>query len=367
LVAGALSEINFDVDATDSRRPELIETDEESLQVGVGPQYGVPLGVAPRETWQGLHTLDGKLASLLEVLVHEARRSFPSLHSLTLYGGTPLGEFSSCFSDINIALFSREPLTPEDTASSFGLWSRLVRDYDQLARRLVMTAVPLPGVDPRHEDAPRGFRIRSRWDDGRAMCEAFWRWPFTAVDEVSLTWHGKCLLGHSAWEFLRPSSVREALVSFGRSEVETLFLGKGGRRLFMRTFRRAGLQRSMTWMDEKRYVSTVLELTRLVQSLRENRLVSRSSSGYWFRREFGGIPGRYAADVASYRLKPEAYSVDFLSDRAKFFPRLARLVLEEASPVLYNRSLRVTAGPDHDSSLADWEHLSRAVAGQILA
>jgi hypothetical protein len=318
--------------------------------------------LAPRETWRDLRSLDADLAHLLEVLVHESREAFPQLRSLTLYGGIPLGEFSPSFSDINVAAFSASPLDPEATASALGLWSRLVRRHDDLARRLVLTALPLPGIPPRAEESPLGFQIRSRWEDGRVLCRAVWRQPFSELDLVSLTWQGHPLLGDSPRHFLRAPTLTAALIAHGRREIERLFLGNG-RRLFMRTFRRAH-RPGMSRIDESRYVKTVLGLTRLLQSLQEERLVAHSESGYWFRRRFGGIAGRFAYDVASYRLRPEVYPEGFLARRARFFPQFARMVLEEVAPRLYKRSLSVSS-EESGGSLTEWDQLSEAVAGQI--
>lgn len=325
-----------------------------------------PLVLAPRETWKGLRTLDAGLALLLENLVHESREAFPNLHSLTLYGGIPLGEYSP-LGDINVAVFSRTSLGPESTAAALGLWSRLVRRQNDLTRRVVLIAIPLPGISPRSEEAALGFQIRSRCEDGRVLCHALWRTPFDGLDLVSLSRQAHPLLGHPPRHFLRAPALRGALVDHGRRQIESLFSWRGRSR-FMRTFRRAhrpGVTRRMSRIDEIRYVRTVLGLTRLLQSLQEERLVARSESGFWFRRQFGGIAGRFAYDVASYRLRPDVYPEGFLARRARFFPQLARTVLEETAPLLYDRSLKLSTS-ESPGPLAEWDQLSEAVAGQIL-
>jgi hypothetical protein len=329
-----------------------------------------PLAVAPREAWAEIRALDGSVASLLENLVHESRSVVPDVHSLTLYGGIPLGEFSPDFSDVNLALFSDRPLAADATANALGLWSRLVRDYEDLARRLVITFLPLPWIGARNEDAPLGFQIRSRWEDGRVACRALWRSPFGELDLVSLTRHGLCLLGHSPRGFLPTPSLQSALVAHGRTEIEELFLRRGGRRHLMRTFRRAGrpgVGAGMSRIEEERYVSTVLGLTRLVQALREDRLVTRSASGIWFGGTHGGTVGRFARDVAVFRLNRGAFPRGFLSARARLFPLLARAVLEEVAPVLYDRPFRLIPAADPGNAMTEWDHLSRALAGSIEA
>lgn len=195
------------------------------------PLTWTPLVVAPRGIWQGLNTLDRDLASLLEILVHEARHIVPHLYSFVLYGGIALGEFSRGFSDINLTAFSSEPMTSENTAMSLRLWSHLVRAYPGLARRLVINFTPVPGVIDEKGDreiginndnaivreiSPTGFQIRTHWADGRVLCRALWNSPLSEMDLTSLTRVGCCLLGHPPGEFLRAPVFSEAILREGR-------------------------------------------------------------------------------------------------------------------------------------------------------
>jgi hypothetical protein len=310
------------------------------------------------------------LASLLEVVVHEVRGINPTIHSVTLHGDVALGEYAPEFSDIRLAVFTREALVPEDTAASLGLWSRLVRNFGDLGRRVVLTILPLPGRGPAEPMIPLGFSIRSRWDDGRAHCRAFWRPPFTELDLVGLVDFGAPLLGYAPRRFLHSPSLQNALLVDGRKVIEDLFLSRRRRRLLLRMFRRAaraGLPSEMQRIDARRYVTTVLRLTRLLQGLRDHRLAPHSASGFWFAETHPGPAGRFAREIAAYRLDPGRYPEGFLTTRAHDFPLLARVVLEEAAPSLYNRALQVTSGERPASFLSQWESLSRAVAGQLLA
>lgn len=133
----------------------------------------------PAGNLKGLKALDEDLASLLEILVHEARYIVPGLHSLSLYGGIALGEFSRGFSDINLTAFSADAMTSENTAMSLRLWSQLVQAYPGLARRLVINFTTIPGVEIDDEMSPTGFQVRTQWADGRVLCRALWQTPLS--------------------------------------------------------------------------------------------------------------------------------------------------------------------------------------------
>jgi hypothetical protein len=338
-------------------------------QVSGRQQTEAALGVAPRDVWCRLRRLDPDLFSLCEVLVHEARRIFPTLHSLTVHGGIALGEFSKWLSNIDVVLFCSAPVDAEDAARALRLWSLLVPRFGDLARRMELVALPLPWISPPTEDAMLGFRMQTQWHDGRVTWKVLWRDPFREIERAGIVRRGLCLLGEHPSRFLEGIGPREALREHGRWLVERLLLHREGRDLFRKVGRlhaEASMRRHPRWGADREATGLVLDLCRVMEGLDSGRMVPRARAGEWAARHIGGVAGALAAAAARYRLRGEP------EDRRRFltslrnFPRLVQVFVERCFPRLYERHVRI--GRVRARRMEDhWKEFAEKVMQQLPA
>jgi len=234
------------------------------------------------------------------------------IHSMILFGGIVIDDFSEKYSDIDIVIILDKEMDNNDQGKIDEIIKKLIEVDKNFTRLLYIYFIPKIMLE----------NPRKKFDDieglifGNMEKKAINQYPLSMMDNFSIREKGKILFGKN----LKENFPKPPVNCFWLMFVDSL-------PSIEKASKKYPFQYNET-IDDEYVISWLLYLSRMLYSLEKKDIIGKTKGAYWFRNEYDNELGEFIIEIAECR--EENLSIKKVQNIVKNSRELLIFALEKA-------------------------------------